>query len=195
MLFKDPFPYAVIDDYLTTETVSAINEEWPHDGWHKENGKGQIKWNQPRVTPTAQKVIDAVNLSQIESITGINGLIADPELSGAGLHCIPSGGFLKMHCDFNTHRNGWHRRVNMLVYLNEKWRDTWGGYLQLGLDDPALIAPVGGRCVIFETNDQSWHGHPHPLTCPENIQRRSLAMYFYTPEPPAEMPHTTRYIK
>lgn len=132
----------------------------------------------------------------VEALTGIDGLFRDPEMLGAGLHCIPPNGFLKMHVDFNRHPNGWHRRVNLLIYLNERWKDSWRGHLQLGLDDDAkLIAPLGGRCVIFETNDASWHGHPEPLACPQDVQRRSMAIYYYTSESPKGEAHTTIYKK
>jgi hypothetical protein len=69
----------------------------------------------------------------VEKVTKIQGLFADPELFGAGLHCIPRKGFLNMHVDFNAHPKGWHRRVNVLIYLNEEWRDEWNGHLQLGI--------------------------------------------------------------
>lgn len=32
----------------------------------------------------------------------------------------------------------------------------------------------------------SYHGHPDPLTCPENRTRKSLALYYYTVERPKE---------
>jgi hypothetical protein len=114
----------------------------------------------------------------VEKVTKIQGLFADPELFGAGLHCIPRKGFLNMHVDFNAHPKGWHRRVNVLIYLNESAK---------------FISPLGGRCVIFETNDKSWHGHPLPLACPRKVQRRSLALYLYTKEPPQGRLHTTIY--
>jgi Rps23 Pro-64 3,4-dihydroxylase Tpa1-like proline 4-hydroxylase len=130
----------------------------------------------------------------VEKVTKIQGLFADPELFGAGLHCIPRKGFLNMHVDFNAHPKGWHRRVNVLIYLNEEWRDEWNGHLQLGMGESAkFISPLGGRCVIFETNDKSWHGHPLPLACPRKVQRRSLALYLYTKEPPQGRLHTTIY--
>lgn len=192
--FLKPFPHTIIDNFLSIETVEQINNEWP-DAWQIEEGSFNKKWNTQQLPPTARAVVDAVNLSAIEKITGINNLIADPELFGAGLHCIPSNGFLKRHVDFNIHPNGWHRRVNMLIYLNRVWRDEWNGHLELGLANPIKISPVAGRCVIFETTADSWHGHPKPLACPETIQRRSLALYFYTEKTPNEEPHSTIYKK
>src|SRR5260370_24691553 len=46
----------------------------------------------------------------------------------------------------------------------------------------AKIAPVFNRAVLFETNENSFHGHPRPLRCPEGQSRRSLAVYYYTAE-------------
>lgn len=148
-----------------------------------------------RLTPTAESVVRMIDVGMVERATGISSLFRDPDMFGAGLHCIPRDGFLKMHVDFNKHPKGWHRRVNMLIYLNERWEHEWGGHLQLGLLDCVKLVPIGGRCVIFETNNQSWHGHPNPLACPADVQRRSLAIYFYTEEPPAEEAHSTIYKK
>lgn len=195
MRFTDPFPHAVIDGYLSPEVVRQINAEWPSD-WHREKGRNNYKWSRERLTATAAEVASKVDVGMLEEVTGISGLFADPETFGAGLHCIPSGGFLKMHVDFNQHPKGWHRRVNVLIYLNEVWRDEWNGHLQLGLGEEAkLISPLGGRCVVFETNDTSWHGHPEPLACPADVQRRSMALYYYTAESPKELAHTTIYRK
>lgn len=193
MIYEKPFRHAVIDGFLSPEKVEAINREWPKD-WHKEDGKGARKWSSERLPPSALAVALSVTPEWVGEITGISGLFADPDLFGAGLHCIPKGGYLKMHVDFNVHPNGWHRRVNVLIYLNQRWKPQWGGALQLGIGFEAkAIDPIGGRCVIFDTNDQSWHGHPDPLRCPRTVQRRSLALYFYTKEPPQAEPHTTIY--
>lgn len=193
MKYDSPFPHSVIDGFLPPETVRAINAQWPTDAWLREQGKFNHKWSTPVLPPAAKAVADAIDVRMVEEATGISGLFADPKLFGAGLHCIPRDGFLKMHVDFNQHPQGWHRRVNLLIYLNETWQDEWGGHLQLGVDDPVRISPLGGRCVIFETNDQSWHGHPEPLACPEGTQRRSMALYYYTRKPPKGQAHTTIY--
>lgn len=191
---QKPFVHWVGDGFISAANVRAINAEWPQD-WKKEDGKGQKKWSTTVLPPTAHAVVDAIAPAAVGQMVGIPGLIADPELGGGGLHCIPCGGFLKMHRDYNAHPGrGWHRRVNLLIYLNETWHDGWAGQLQLGVDDDLKrISPIAGRCVVFTMLDNSWHGHPEPLACPESVQRRSLALYFYTPEPPPEPAHTTIY--
>lgn len=192
--YERPFRHVVMDGFLSPETVLRINAEWPIENWLKEDGKANLKWSTNALPPSAQEVVKSIDVKMMEKATGIEGLFLDEELFGAGLHCIPRGGFLKMHVDFNRHPKGWHRRVNLLIYLNQEWRDEWGGHLQLGRGaDAKLIAPLGGRCVIFETNDSSWHGHPVPLNCPEDVQRRSLALYFYTKDEPPGQAHTTIY--
>jgi hypothetical protein len=32
--------------------------------------------------------------------------------------------------------------------------------------------------------DKAPHGHPHPLQCPEEINRKSLALYYYNNQKP-----------
>jgi len=110
------------------------------------------------------------------NLFAIPGLVCDPELVGGGWHCIPRGGFLKTHVDFN-HLNGYTRRLNLLLYLSPGWDRSWGGELRLC---DRVIEPLFNRCVVFETSEKSWHGHPEPLTCPEGESRNSIALYYYT---------------
>jgi hypothetical protein len=65
------------------------------------------------------------------------GLIPDPWDEGGGVHAIAPGGYLKVHTDFPFHRTMrlW-RRVNVLLYLNDEWDDSWGGHLELWRSAP-----------------------------------------------------------
>lgn len=191
-----PFRHWVIDEFLSESELFDINTVWPKNGWTKEDGINQVKWSRPLLPRLVARVATRITAPFIERITGLDGLVKDPNFGGGGLHCIPRGGFLRMHVDFNTHPENktWSRRVNFLLYLNESWREAWGGHLRLGLKpNQRKILPLGGRAVIFETNSNSWHGHPDKLNCPEWVQRRSLAMYFYSKTPPEEPPRTTKY--
>ena len=48
------------------------------------------------------------------------------------------------------------------------------------------IPPLFNRMVVFSTTDFSNHGHPDPLTCPQNISRKSLALYYFSSGRPQE---------
>jgi hypothetical protein len=124
-------------------------------------------------------------LSFLEGLTGIDGLISDPHFEGGGFHKISRGGKLGVHADFRIHRK-LHlvRRLNLLLYLNRDWDDSYGGALELWDKKMAAsvcsIAPISNRCVIFNTEIDSFHGHPDPLNTPAGVHRRSVATYYYT---------------
>ncbi|MCB9285156.1 MAG: 2OG-Fe(II) oxygenase [Lewinellaceae bacterium] len=130
-------------------------------------------------------------LEFLQNLTGIKEtLIPDPYFEGGGYHQIKPGGFLKVHVDFHKHKMmDLDRRVNVLVYLNEDWKEEYGGHFELWERDMSQcvtrIAPLFNRMAIFSTTDYSWHGHPDPLACPPDRSRRSLALYYYTNGRPA----------
>ena len=81
------------------------------------------------------------------------------------------------------------RRLNILLYLNRDWDENWGGDLQLfdrDMSGPVIrVFPHFNTCVIFTTTSFSYHGHPDPITCPEDRSRRSLALYYFSTGRPA----------
>jgi hypothetical protein len=93
-----------------------------------------------------------------------------------------------------------HRRLNAILYLNKNWKEEYAGFLELWDMQRkvriANIAPLFNRLVIFETNEISYHGHPVPLNTPDGMSRKSLAVYYYTMDRPAEQiapEHNTVY--
>tara|TARA_R100000501_G_C2590818_1_gene90883 strand:- start:218 stop:832 length:615 start_codon:yes stop_codon:yes gene_type:complete len=122
-------------------------------------------------------------------VTGIENLLPDPEYHGGGLHQTLAGGHLGLHIDYNRHStHEWYRRLNVILYFNNEWEDSWGGCLELWTDGVKACAhsiePHGNRLVIFETTETSWHGHPDPLTPPPGVTRKSIAAYYYTEAAP-----------
>jgi hypothetical protein len=207
----DPFPHVVLDHFLRDDVARALEREFPppdHGMWkhHLHLNSHKFACNRVHAMPSLfQAVLGELNspplLELMESLTGIGGLEADPELEGGGLHQIVRGGFLKIHADFNCHpRTRHHRRLNLLVYLNAGWQDQWNGNLELWDRSMARCAksilPALNRCVIFATTDTAFHGHPRPLACPDGRSRKSLALYYYTVARPAgetSDPHSTLY--
>ncbi len=141
-------------------------------------------------------------LSFLESISDIEGLMGDASFEGGGLHETLRGGKLGIHTDFRIHKRlKLIRELNVIIYLNKEWTPEWGGQLELwsrdGKTKCSSVEPIFNRCVIFRTSNDSWHGHPHPLKCPDDVTRRSLALYYYRSTDAiylADNPKTTSYI-
>ena len=76
----------------------------------------------------------------------------------------------------------------------ERCLELWDQKLQSRVQN---IAPVFNRCVIFNTDADSYHGHPETLETPSGVTRKSIALYYYTAskkvyeETPA---HSTMYV-
>jgi len=148
-----------------------------------------IKENMPVVWKVLQYYNSPPFLKFLTQLTGIEGLIADPVFNGGGCHKISNGGRLEIHSDYDRHiDNGLYRRINLLLYVTPDWKEEWGGNLELWTLDPFVkhksIPPLFNRAVIFNTTYDALHGHPIPLSCPEDVHRYSLALYYFTQDRP-----------
>jgi 2OG-Fe(II) oxygenase superfamily len=198
-----PFPYLQIDNFLDPELAKACVDCYPT--YDEARGEGRefaavnerlkvqicdaAKFKAP-VSTLNQAVASPEFLGDLEYITGIPRLLADDMLDGGGMHVMGgSGGRLDVHVDFNyMESRQWHRRLNILIYLNPVWDKAWGGSVEFWNTDvtrcEVSLEPVLNRCVIFETSDISYHG-VSPLTAPPGKTRNSFAAYYYTREAPA----------
>ncbi|MES2730979.1 MAG: 2OG-Fe(II) oxygenase [Bacteroidota bacterium] len=207
----DPFPHIVLDNFIDLALARALAAECP-----KHQAINWVESTQPqshkryqhddrKFTPLIRMMLRELNSRQfllfLETLTGIENLIPDPYYIGGGIHSSIQGDFLKVHADFNWHHKLLaHRRMNALLYLNEGWQDSWGGQLELwdkAMTHPVVsISPIMSRLVVFNTTEDSNHGVPQPLTCPEGMQRITLNLYYYTTkrdENEINDPHFTKY--
>jgi len=206
-----PFPHTMIENFLTPQAIeeallafpSLGSADWIH--YVHLNEKKFGKNDKSSFHPALRSIIDELNsdrfLGFLTELTGIKGLFADESLEGGGLHQSGPGGYLNIHADFTSHphHRDWHRRVNVLVYLNKNWENKYNGHLELW--DRKMrrrvrkIAPVFNRCVIFNTDEDAFHGHPKPLACPPGTTRKSIALYYYVKhaEPKLMRVHSTNY--
>jgi hypothetical protein len=205
-----PFPHIVIDRLFPDDELRRLAADCPSPsaaGWRRFDNANERKLGyfheSSDITPATRAFLEAMNgfetLLFLEALTGIEGLIPDPYFGGGGLHQIERGGFLKIHADFNVHpKLRIDRRLNMLIYLNEDWREEYGGHLELWDADLTAcqqrILPIFNRTVVFATDDSSFHGHPQPLACPPSMTRKSLSLYYYTAGGAAEPAHDTRFV-
>jgi Rps23 Pro-64 3,4-dihydroxylase Tpa1-like proline 4-hydroxylase len=200
-----PFPHVFIDNFVNDiAMLDTIVEEYKNYqawGYDPYSVKHQVKkffspWSKENVLempPVTKQLIDYLNsptvLNKLESLTGIRGLMPDPDLKGGGMHRIDSGGKLSVHADYNKHPiKPWYRRMNLLLYLNKHWEESWGGDLQLWNKDMTAMVksaqPIFNRAVIFNTTPTAYHGHPHTLNSPEDVSRYSIAVYYFTHDRP-----------
>jgi hypothetical protein len=198
-----PFRHVVIEPLLKPDLCEALMAEFPSfDAGHSLNERGEagrkaVFPNLARLGPAYVLFDDLIRspefLSLIGRITGIPDLLYDPEYVGGGTHENLDGQELDTHVDFNYHPGGrLHRRLNLIVFLNREWEESWGGCLELLRhpwatgEDMRKVIPVANRCVIFETTETSWHGFRRiHLPADIKISRRSIAVYFYTKHRPA----------
>lgn len=203
-LFEEatPFPHIVVDNLLDEDALRELVHRYPRvedkSWWHYDNPL-ERKYafnNLSELDQIFRDFFDEANspevIKQFEKLAGIDGLVADHTLRGGGLHQIAPGGKLDVHEDFNVHLDiRAHRKLNLIVYLNEPWVEPYGGHLQLWNADMTKcekkILPVFNRVVVFRTDMKSNHGHPDPLTCPPGMTRRSLATYYYLPMSDSEV--------
>jgi Rps23 Pro-64 3,4-dihydroxylase Tpa1-like proline 4-hydroxylase len=190
-----PYPHVVMDDFLPKEVLEQVLANFPKPGQVKwqtfdNNYEKKLAFRQAEALPTpVRELLYFMNshpvLQFLEKLTGIGGLIPDPSFSGGGCHQIERGGKLQVHVDFNKLQPvNLDRRINLLIYLNKDWKEEYGGHFELwdaeGKTCVNRILPLFNRCVVFSTTETSYHGHPHPLTCPEGRTRKSIALYYYT---------------
>jgi Rps23 Pro-64 3,4-dihydroxylase Tpa1-like proline 4-hydroxylase len=191
-----PFKHIVIDNFLPQEILEKVllnfpERKLPNDinfggGVFEESKRQILPYDCNRYIKEFFALLNSSQmLSYLEVITGVEGLISDPYYEGGGFHEISRGGKLGIHSDFRLHKKlHLQRRVNLLIYLNKDWNESYGGALELWdnkmSNKEKIIFPHFNRCVIFEAGSDTFHGHPEPLLSPKGVTRKSIAMYYYT---------------
>lgn len=190
-----PFPHVVLDGLVPDAALEEILDEFPaptmpvwreYENYHEKKLETQGEANVGAATSLLlYQFNSAPFLAFLERLTGIENLLPDPWFFGGGLHQIRRGGKLGIHADFSRHgRLPLDRRLNVLIYLNKGWREEYGGHLELWATDMSRcvkrVLPAFNRTVVFTITDDAFHGHPEPLTCPDDVTRKSIALYYYT---------------
>lgn len=191
----DPFPHTVIDDFLPQNVLELCMRDFPKSpdpkakSFTRDQERFKVQYSPDYLSDELRLVFSTLSsrpfIQILENITGIKGLMADPCFTGGGFHETKTGGHLGVHVDFNHHRKlNLERRVNMIIYLNDDWREDYGGQLELWDKDMKRcvqsVVPIANRAVIFSVSDHSFHGHVQPIAEPNGRSRRSIALYYYT---------------
>lgn len=197
-----PFRHCVIDDFFNESIASSLENDFPEYGdsrwlYYKnaiEDKKVLNDWNCfPELTyKVFRQLISDEFISMLSAAVGTH-LYPDPGLHGGGWHIHGAGGNLNPHLDYSIHpKIGLQRKLNIIVYLSSELKEIHGGHLGLwshnkegNLPDTLIkeVGPKFNRAVLFDTTQNSWHGMSRPLQQPEDVYRKSMAVY-YLAEPP-----------
>ena len=190
----NPCKHIVIDGFLTEETANLLHGHFPPMDALKvrrkslnENKAEDYKFDEWH--PAFREVREAIRsdffAEWMSTVTGISGLLTPDNPLGSGVHQGANGSYVDVHIDVNydPESNLW-RRVNLLIYLNRHWEESYGGHLEIW--DPLMrraekrISPAHNRAVIFLTDENSPHGY-QTIHVPEGETRKSFYAYFFTP--------------
>jgi hypothetical protein len=201
-----PFKHLSVDDFFAVDFAERLLQEFPRFNPElARNEMGDVAGKAVNtklrdISPAYRELYETIGgrpfLELMSRISGIPDLILDPRLYGGGTHENLHGQELDPHVDFNfDEAQQLHRRLNVIVYLNKGWQPAWGGAIEIHSNprDPAMnqvraFDPIFNRCVMFETNEISWHGFPK-ITLPSDkrdLSRKSISIYLYTKTRPAE---------
>ena len=197
VLSNDPYPHIITKNFLPEYIVKKAEKEFID--FHKLEDAGGYRYGNlkyhfdkfDKMPNTIQNLINFFHskefISLLEKKFNLANVIPDWSLWGGGMHSSKKGGNLKVHSDFIFLRKKNTRRVlNLLLYLNSDWKDEWKGNIELW--DKKMekkvkdLSPNLNNALIFRTDKNSNHGFPDSITCPEDVTRKSLAIYYYVEE-------------
>lgn len=199
-----PFPYLVLDDVFDAQGLVEVHDEipdrrsnlWTH--WGSGGQESRDVLNSKRGISSLLLLGDATCrllrqlnseefVADIRAITGEPCLSVDHTFNGGGLHSTGRGGRVRIHTDKVRHPRSasFDQAINLILFVQPHWREEYGGQLEFWSKDARKkcisICPRFNRLVLFRSDRESFHGHPHPTSCPEGMYRTSIAVYYYTP--------------
>lgn len=160
---------------------------WPKDDWpywlhYSSPLESKKTFNTWAAMPEPiRELLAHLAMVDVYPLTSCRG-VPDLTLHGAGMHSMGAGDHLSCHLDADTHpATGMHRVANAILFLGP-WEESWGGKLEFWgphlREKIVTVTPAPGRLVVFKTDDESFHS-VSVLSCPPEVQRRSLAVYWW----------------
>lgn len=204
----NPYRHVIIDDFFSNDFAEILFSNFPklskdnHTYWNPIEKKQAL--NKFDNFPDFKNLFEQFNcdafIDKIKQVTGFLDLEKDPYLHGSGVHLHPRGGKLDLHVDYSIHPiTKKERRKNIIIYMNKDWKEQWGGSLELWSKIPnttqpltceKIVIPSFNTAILFQTSDNSIHGLPSPITCPEDTYRKSIAIYYVSEARPGANPRS-----
>lgn len=158
--------WAVIKDFLPAETVTALRGEaeqlWQQSDFQKA-GTGRlggyairpnirsdhIHWLDEQ-SPTEAQLLYRATIEELRQDLN-RELFLSLSTYEAHFAVYPAGAFYQKHLDrFNSADE---RTISCTFYLNENWKEEYGGQLRLYLPDSYVdVLPTAGTCALFRSD-------------------------------------------
>ena len=191
-----PFPYAVIDNYLPTNTFNNLINELDHT-----DNLIQEKFNTNLENKTIFKdIFSKQNVKEIIQIMGseeIKSVISkkinskkifsmrdiDNYAGYSPYHVTENSGCLGSHVDHSyIKKEEFQHIANTIFFASTKWEKGWGGetifFSNNGFIQKVKIAPIPNRLIIFIHTANSFHGVSSYFS-KSNIERRTFYHDYY----------------
>ena len=189
-----PIPMGVVDNFLPEDVALSMFQESQGIDDHNwktftRNGSHMMELNKMELAPVAFNTLGYLHsshfLNLLSNYTGINGLITDPHLVGAGYSKSFNGDILNVHTDFNWNEQlQLHRALTLTVYLTPDWNEEWNGALNFyDSKKEKIVTTVDSlfnRCLIWKYDRFGYHGYDNPIQCPTNKNRTTFRVFYYT---------------
>lgn len=189
----EPYQHLVIDDVLTADAYRSVLAALPAPRKTERSSDymfARNKFENPIFDESAPVLAELrrelVGSRFVEFLRAMYGkpMLIDDAFVGGGLHQGGAGSFLDMHADFSRHpaHREWVRELNVLLYLNQDYNESWGGHLEMInsiTGKSGRVAPRGNRMVIMLTKGHTLHGYK-TIAFPKGRMRTSIASYAYS---------------
>ncbi len=162
--------FAIVDDFISSTEVQSILEldEFKNGMLQFKKagiGKSQDKQINEAIRGDYIQWIDraSAQLPVLAYLTKLNELISFVNqnlflsLKDYEVHMTiyPTGSYYKRHLD--QFKKDDHRKISVICYLNENWKEEEGGQLRIYLPEKSIdVLPLAGRLVCFRS-DQLEH--------------------------------------
>lgn len=190
---KKPYPHMYQDNFLNTEFAAELQHEIMnipesdfdrYDNPFEQKYTLRDKYKYPKHLQTLMdELISDDFVNNLSEFVGYK-LINDSDRNFWGVHKYKCGDKLDIHVDAGKHpKNGLKKQITLGIYLSYNWNENYGCELEIWEgensknNDAKLhkcitkIAPLFNRLIIFTCEDNSWHGNPEYVKCPDNAKR------------------------
>ena len=134
-----PFDHIEIPNFFNANVAKKLESEFPDihaTCWHSYDNAIELKktcnsWNDfPAFTYKVFAFLNSIEFLEVleRELYQATKLYSDTGLNGGGWHIHGRDGKLNPHLDYSLHpKLRMQRKLNLIVYLNSKWQESWGG--------------------------------------------------------------------